>query len=208
MRYLKKSTVIQVISLAQDCPEETEFSREEIALGLKGQLKLSPQVHAYNDFLKTLSDNEKAELVALLWLGRNHNLSAEDWSNIVANVRHEKPRDLYSAPKQKLPQFLRYGMERLARHRAKKPAQSKVDEERRLKLVGQFTIESYQQTYGKDRGWYKLVELMIEKGLLDDPNDRELFGLPRNKEKDELDFLLRNRKEAGIRVGLFREKNT
>ena len=205
MRHLKKSTVIQVISLAQDCPDEAGFSREEISLGLKGQLEENPEVRAYNNYLSSLSDNEKAELVALLWLGRNHNLAAEDWNNIVANAKHEKPRDLRSASKQKVPQFLRYGMERLARHRSKKPAQSKIDEDRRLKLVGQFTIDSYQVTYGKDRGWYKLVELMIEKGLLDDPNDRELFGLPREKEKDEVDLLLRNRKEEGIRVGLFRK---
>lgn len=196
MKYLKKATVKTVIDLAHACPPDRDFTAEEIRAGIQGQLAVNPHVRAFNAFLVNLSEDERAELTALLWLGRGYEHSPEDFEELVQKTWRSQSRDLFEESKQKLPQALRLGMERLARRKTGKRNAGPNDDEKRRQLVGRFVIESYLETYG-DKGWGRLIQMMEERGYLDRAEDRKLFGLNEDKYADELSTVLSGKRASG-----------
>ncbi|MCG8668778.1 MAG: DUF3775 domain-containing protein [Pseudomonadales bacterium] len=209
MQYLKKAVVKTVIQLAAACPPKREFTAEEIRAGMEGRLKTDPNLKAYNTFLLSLSDEERSELIALLRLGRRYDLKPEDFDQMVERALIEKPRDLVDEDKKKIPQYLRHGMERLARRQTGKRVPKAKDDEHRRMLIGRFVLQTFENTYGRENGWHRLVMMMEEAGFLDNPEHRKLFGLPENKLESELaDILGGNKRSSGkFRLGPIRLKD-
>jgi len=189
MRYLKKVTVKTVIDLASACPPEGELTPEEIRAGMMGHLVTDPSLKAYISFVTNLGEEERAELTALMWLGRNPDRNPADFQDMVAHALGRESRDLFDEQKQKLPQYLRYGMERLARHQSKKRV-SLQDEARRRQVIGRFVLEHFEKTYGREHGRHRLITLMLDHGYLSNPEDRALFNLPEDAAVSELDKIL------------------
>jgi len=200
---LKKSTVQEIIRLADQCPAEETFTREEIQAGLQGRFAINPAVQAFNAYLQGLTEGELAELTALCRVGRDL-LPVADWQMIVAKTAETGAAELREVPKRKLPQFLRLGTERLARFKANKIMPNAREIEGRKLLVGEFVIQCYKENYGEEHGLQRLIWLMEEKGFLNDPQKRALFGLPEEPVADALDELLRSRKPAAIKLGEIR----
>lgn len=220
MKYLKKNTVKFAIFLARACQSSTTEMPLDGELGDDGPAPdvdangtssdQQTDLHAYEEFLDGLSAGEYAELTALMWLGQDINRLPQDWDALVARVDREQTADLRQVTKFKLPQYLRLGMERLARyHRAQKPgshssAQSSTlgdasfgpaltaeEMERRIELIGRFTLDAFNQKYGSALGLRKLAEIMDLKGRLTSPDVRRLFGLPPKSERETLESVLR-----------------
>ena len=199
MQYLKKSTVKTVIELASACPPDHEFTADEIRAGIMGQLETDPQTKAYTAFLTNLGEAERAELTALLRLGRELDQDPAEFSRLVDHALEDGSRDLFDERKQKLPQYLRHGMERLARYQSKKRT-SMVDENKRRALIGKYVIEQYEKTYGREHGWHRLLSLMMDQGYLDRPEDRRLFNLPEENGRHALDEVLGKRDSGRIKL--------
>jgi hypothetical protein len=203
LRHLKKSTVKEVIRLADLCPAEETFTREEIQAGLRGRFSTDSPVRDFNSFLRSLTEGELAELTALCRVGRDM-LSVADWQGIVSQATAVGVAELKEVPKRKLPQYLRLGTERLARFNANKTLPNPREVDARKLLVGEFVLQCYRENYGEEPGIQRLVWLMEEKGFLNDPKRRVLFGLPEESVVDPLDESLRAKKPAAIKVGEIR----
>ena len=203
LQNLKKTTVREVIRLADLCPNDENFTPEEIQAGLRGQFSVDSPSRYFNAFLQDLTAGELAELTALCWLGRDM-LAAVDWDEIVARAYKAGNQELVAIPKRKLPPYLRSGMERLARVKANKVIPRHHEGEARKQLIGEFVLQTYQNNYGHEQGLQRLVLLMEEKGFLNDPQRRTLFGLSEEPMVDPLDESLRTTKPGVIKVGEIR----
>ncbi|MDJ0840220.1 MAG: DUF3775 domain-containing protein [Acidobacteriota bacterium] len=171
-----------------------------------GHLQTEPKVKAYNTYVTNLPDEETAELIALTWLGRNYDHTPDAFDTLVDTALIDKPRVLFTEPKQKLPQYLRLGMERLARFQTGKKVAKPIDEDRRLLLMGKFVREQFEKTYGREHGRHKLLSMMEDAGYLEQKEDRKLFGLPAEKGDDALHTVLSGKREsARIRLGTIRK---
>ena len=71
----------------------------------------SPHLH---DYISGLNDDEKANLVARMWVGRD-SFDAEDWDEALATARAEAtaPTEDYLSGIPELPGFLEAGLEAL-----------------------------------------------------------------------------------------------
>ncbi len=195
---LKKQTVQAFILLARAC-EHLDFGvDQDITLpNVENLIELmdDPNVKAFEGYLSELSEQEKAELTALFWLGSDPQIQPEDWEDLVENALRISSNDLSRASKRKLPQIMRYAMERLARFRRAQKQSSIVqtlsDEEvaRQEQVIGQFTLHAFKERYGSITGVKKLVDIMDHKGFLDDAHDRKLFGLTA-RERDGFEHVL------------------
>ena len=205
MRHLKKATVRTVIELASACPPEQEFSIEEIRAGAAGKLQTAPEIRAYNSFVSNLSDDETAELIALTNLGKGYEHKPEDFEMLVDEAYRDQNRTMFTLAKQKIPQYLRLGMERLARRKTGKKVPTVHNEERRRMLVGKFVMDHFLETYGKEHGYHKLVAMMEDAGYLDRAEDRKVFGLKESKVESELVKVIGGkRSSARIKLGPIR----
>lgn len=212
MKYLKKDTVKFVILLARACHNSEDVSLPDIGLiqdNPSGQTAVDPalddpNIKAFNDQLEKLSLGERAELNALLRLGRDAELSPAKWIELVASELNSPSDALISTPKFKLPQYLRHGMERLARFKRMeqagfKPSPPKEDhptgpihqESSQALLIGKFTMDAFSAQYGEVSGMKKLIQLLENKGYLDDAHHRALFGLPPKKPNEDFESILR-----------------
>lgn len=198
MRALRKQTVQAFILLARSCGHLDFGVDSDITLpGVDDIAKIAddPHLKAFNQFLDELSKDELAELTALFWLGRDPQVRPEDWDDLVENATRVRSDDLYRASKVKLPQIVRYAMERLARFKRQqkqaKAPRALSDDEIALseRLVGQFTLHAYREKYGSVSGLKKLVDMMDHKGFLEDPEQRRLFNLA-PREKDGMEHVL------------------
>ncbi|MCB1042783.1 MAG: DUF3775 domain-containing protein [Acidobacteria bacterium] len=197
MRALRKQTVQALILLARAC-EHLDFGDQDATMPGEeqlAQLAHDPNIKAYDQFLDELSVEERAELTALFWLGRDNQVIPDDWDDLVDNALKVSSNDLYRASKRKMPQILRYAMERLARHKryqkiAEAPMPLTEEEVKRSEqLVGQFAIASFKERYGSVSGMKRLIDMMEHKNFLVTPEDRRLFGLP-PREKDGFESVL------------------
>ena len=89
MKYLKEETINEVINLANRCysPDEDEqrlfnFSDEK---EVKKAFKLRPEEEQLEKFIDGLSNDEKTELMALMWLGRGDG----EWSSLIDQAGKE-----------------------------------------------------------------------------------------------------------------------
>jgi len=201
--YLKKNTVKHAILLARACQHTQPQSEEEKNARLEGTLsgyQEDSNLRAYLDFLGSLTPEEFAELTALMLLGQDQHRRPEDWHAAVDQARSQPSQDLQRVSKFKLPQFLRYGMERLARHirlesqkRQDEQKPTIVETDRKIYLAGKLSLAAYEQRYGRVVGLKKLGELLARKGYMESSADHQLFGLPaQGSDEEEFEITLNN----------------
>lgn len=113
MEYLRDETIKTAIKLANRCypPNENEggwinpLDEEEI----KKTFEPQPQYEELEKFIHALSDDEKAELMALMWLGRG----GGEWENLLKEARGQIDGAAeYMAEKAPLAIYLKKGIER------------------------------------------------------------------------------------------------
>lgn len=199
MKHLKKEMVKTVIEHANACPASSDFSPEEIRKAIQsGGKGLDPKVDAFNGYIRSIGDNASAELMALMSLGRDQSLKADQWNKLVQEALRNGPRDLLAAPKGRIGQWLRTGMERLARANKlqrktngtptaapKKSEESDSvsavgstgDEGLREVLAGRYVLNSFMQQYGEEDGLRKLGRFMVAAGHLKKTEHLAVFGL-------------------------------
>ena len=113
MEYLRRETIKTVINLANRCypPHDDEkrwvdpFDEKEIEKAFKPE----PEREKLEKFIDDLSDDEKAELMALMWLGRD----GGEWEYLLNHARGEiDDAARYIAEKAPLATYLKKGIER------------------------------------------------------------------------------------------------
>ncbi len=113
MEYLRGKTIRTVITLANRCypPDESEegwinpFDEKEIVKAFKPW----PEYEKLEKFIHALNDDEKAELMALMWLGRD----GGEWGILLNHARDEiDDAAEYIAEKAPLATYLNKGIEK------------------------------------------------------------------------------------------------
>jgi len=113
MNHLNKKTINAVINLANRCypPHDEEsgwvdpFDEKEIEKAFKPR----PEEERLENFIDKLSDDEKAELMALMWLGRG----GGQWEDLLSHAKNEiDDAARYMAEKAPLALYLKKGLER------------------------------------------------------------------------------------------------
>ena len=178
---IRKETVRTVIALANAATGGHISSNDRhlletagSSIGVEGNWK-----EVFDRFLRRLSQQEVAELLVLRLLGKEQTRDPGTWDNLVAKAGKLPMIKLYDMPVERLPQYLRLGMERLVRSKFKKPVkQDPVRENRRIEIIGNCLLEIYRERYGKEAGLKTLGNYLSGKGYLQTTEDRALFGLP------------------------------
>lgn len=199
MKYLKKDMVKQVIALANACPPTSDLSAEEIRRAVQnGGKGINANIDAFNGYIRNIGDAASAELVALMVLGRDQSTTPDRWNLLVADAKDVGLRDLLAAPKGRIGQWLRTGMERLIRaskHQQGNSGQFNVakpqagsgpvdvpktasgeDQQREL-LAGSYVLASFKSQYGEVDGLRQLGRFMVAAGHLRNKDQLALFGL-------------------------------
>lgn len=160
-----------------------------------------PEYKSFVRYLRSLRVPELAELIALMRLGRESELQPEDWNTIVQSSSSLDPGMLYEGQVDRLPQYIRTGMERLARFQTGKMKVVKPKEEptpeqpgpgkpapgrpaldgrevdrKRKALLGDCVVQAYAERYGYEEAMRRLSILLEEKGYLNNKAARDLFS--------------------------------
>jgi P2-related tail formation protein len=104
MKHLQTKTINEVIGLANRCypPDEQHHKRENPS-----------EIEKLEDFIDKLNDDEKAELMALMWLGRDRDV--DQWDDLLSHAKNEiDDAAIYIAEKMSLATYLKRGLEKLA----------------------------------------------------------------------------------------------
>ena len=123
LKVLTRATIREVISLAGDYRRDAEAEDintpdvQTAGDGIAEMMAKGPnqKLIALHQKVEALSDNEKNELMALMWLGRNAaGETPEMWSYLLdeARTQEEPGKTLYLTEKP-LDRYLRDGLERL-----------------------------------------------------------------------------------------------
>ena len=72
-------------------PEELEDDEDDVERILEDYAD-DPTFDELKGFLETLNDDELADLLALMWLGRGDDWSIDDWHELLAEVRDVRER--------------------------------------------------------------------------------------------------------------------
>jgi hypothetical protein len=123
LKHLQLSTVQDVIRLAEAARED-DSEREDIDLGtlsakeLAERLAITPAERELLNYLNQLPDNQMAELMALMWLGRAAGAERRrDYPELVKHASENLDHAAsYMAEKAPLADYLRQG---LAKHEGK-----------------------------------------------------------------------------------------
>ena len=117
MNYLNEQTVRTAIDLAERCYPQYEvkfgdsinpFTDEE---AVKKAFKPNPEKDKLERYIDELDDNEKAELMALMWLGRR-NRNPDQWESLVNHAKNEvSDAALYIAENLSLATYLKNGLD-------------------------------------------------------------------------------------------------
>jgi hypothetical protein len=91
-----------------------ELSTRKIVRVIFLAREYGPESHALHDYISGLNDDEQAELVAVMWIGRD-SFDAGELAEAIATARAEKtaPTEDYLSGIPELPDFLEAGMEAL-----------------------------------------------------------------------------------------------
>lgn len=114
MKYLKEEIIMKVIDLANRCSQLRQeddkgwinpFDEKEIEDAFTSR----PEEERLEKFIDNLSDDEKTELMALMWLGRD----GGEWAYLIDHAREELDGAAeYMAEKAPLAIYLKKGIER------------------------------------------------------------------------------------------------
>ena len=184
---IRKETVRTVIALA-NAAAGGHISANDQHLLETAQNAIGPTNNwkeVFDRYLRRLSQKEVAELLVLRVLGKEQTRSPDTWDELLEKASKLPLVTLYDLPVDRLPQYLRLGMERLVRSKFKKGKDDPADEARRVEIIGQCFLEIYRGKYGKDSGLKALGEYLNTRGYLQTPEDRVLFGLPAEPESVE-----------------------
>lgn len=120
LKSLSIQTVREVIRLAEAANQDSKQSQtidlqdltpEQIA----DALEMKPEEIALNEYLKNLSQDAQAELMALMWLGRaDHNEKEADFPDLLADAKENMDHAAsYMAEKAPLADYLMNGLRTL-----------------------------------------------------------------------------------------------
>lgn len=110
LNYLTRETLNAVIALTEVARGEKDRDRGPLGVGLTEiDLKL-------REYINSLSDNEKAELLVVMWIGRQDGgATVDDFEGAFAHAKSELDEHTgeYMADKDPLAQYLKDGMQLL-----------------------------------------------------------------------------------------------
>jgi hypothetical protein len=113
MNHISEKTINTVINLADRCypphDQESRWIDPSDEKEIEEALKPRPEEEGLENFINALSDDEKAELMALMWLGRD----GGQWEDLLNHAKNEiDDVAIYMAKKAPLATYLKKGLER------------------------------------------------------------------------------------------------
>lgn len=113
MNHLNKKTINAVIKLANRCyppyDEKSKWFNPFDEKEIKKAFKPRSEEEKLENFIDELNENEKAELMALMWLGRD----GGQWEDLLSHAKNEiYDAARYMAEKAPLAMYLKKGLER------------------------------------------------------------------------------------------------
>jgi hypothetical protein len=121
MEFLAAETVRNLITLSDGIKRSQESWKELTdrvakAQELKDVLGYSQEEQELVDFISSLSDDEKAELLALVWIGRGDGKWPESWEYLVNHARSTVSNaGPYLVEKVSLSEYLREGLSQITK---------------------------------------------------------------------------------------------
>jgi len=105
MKHLKGDTVNEVIAMAKRCYLQDDQGN---------QTENYSEIEKLENYIDKLSNDEKTELLALMWLGRDKEV--KDWDDMLSYAKNETDdAGIYIAEKLSLAHYLTKGLEKLSK---------------------------------------------------------------------------------------------